>query len=77
MKTLNNEQGSVLVFITLMIVLLLIMVGMGLDAGQLAYSRATGQTAVDAAALSAVSALPSRVAAQVEARAAAFNSKNN
>ena len=77
MKTLNDEQGSVLVFITLMIVLLMIMVGMGLDAGQLAYSRATGQTAVDAAALSAVSALPSRVAAQVEARAAAFNSKNN
>ena len=77
MHAVKNQRGSVLVFITLMIVLLMIMVGMGLDTGQLAYSRATGQTAVDAAALSAVSALPSRNAAQVESRAAAFNSANN
>jgi Flp pilus assembly protein TadG len=77
MHAVKNQRGSVLVFITLMIVLLMIMVGMGLDTGQLAYSRATGQAAVDAAALSAVSALPSRNPAQVESRAAAFNSANN
>jgi Flp pilus assembly protein TadG len=62
---------------TLMIVLLMIMVGMGLDTGQLTYSRATGQAAVDAAALSAVSALPGGIPAEVESRAAAFASNNN
>lgn len=77
MRSVKNECGSVLVFITLMIVLLMIMVGMGLDTGHLGYSRATGQAAVDAAALSAVSALPARVAAEVESRAAVFNSTNN
>ena len=35
MHSIHNEQGSVIVFVTLMIVLLLIMVGMGLDTGQL------------------------------------------
>lgn len=77
MSSLSNEKGSVLVFVTLMVVLLLIMVGMGLDTGQLTYSRSTGQAAVDAAALSAVSALPSRIPAEVESRAAAFVSKND
>ena len=77
MSSISNDKGSVLVFITLMIVLLMIMVGMGLDTGQLTYSRATGQAAVDAAALSAVSALPSRIPANVVSRAAAFVSKNN
>jgi Flp pilus assembly protein TadG len=77
MKAIRNEQGSIIVFATLMIVLLLIMVGMGLDMGQLTYVRNQGQAAVDAAALAAVSALPSRDDAQVKARAAAFNSKNN
>ena len=77
MSAITNDKGSVLVFMTLMIVLLMIMVGMGLDTGQLTYSRATGQAAVDAAALSAVSALPSRNAANVVSRAAAFVSNNN
>ena len=77
MKTLKNEKGSVLIFITLMIVLLMIMVGMGMDTGHLVYSRTTGQTAVDAAALAAVSALPLRNAGAVESRAAGFNSKND
>jgi Flp pilus assembly protein TadG len=79
MQTARNERGSVLVFITLMIVVLLLMVGMGLDTGQLTYVRSQGQAAVDAAALAAVSGL--RVAGanptQVEARAAIFNPKNN
>ena len=35
MHSIHNERGSVIVFVTLMIVLLLIMVGIGLDTGQL------------------------------------------
>jgi len=77
MSSITNDKGSVLVFMTLMIVLLMIMVGMGLDTGQLTYSRATGQAAVDAAALSAVSALPSRIDLDVKTRAAAFDANNN
>lgn len=77
MQAEKNERGSVLVFVTLMIVVLLVMVGLGLDTGQLTYVRNQGQAAVDSAALAAVSALPSRNAAQVEGRAAGFNSTNN
>ena len=51
MQPAKNEQGYALVFMTLMIVLLLIMVGMGLDTGHLSYVRSQGQPAVDAAAL--------------------------
>lgn len=76
MARANSEKGGVLVFMTFMIVLLLIMVGMGLDTGYLTYTRSQGQAAVDAAALSAVSGLPIS-AAEVNARAAAFNSTNN
>lgn len=81
MSSLNNDKGSVLVFITLMIVLLMIMVGMGLDTGELVYTRSTGQAAVDAAALSAITALPSAQVANDEnivvSRATAFVSKND
>jgi len=73
----RNERGTVIVWITLMIVLLLGMVGMGLNTGQIVYSRSTSQAAVDAAALSAVSALPTKDPALVEARAVAFLSKND
>ena len=76
MKVLRNDHGSVLVFITLMVVLLMVMVGMGLDTGQLGYTRSTGQPAVDASALAAVSALPLRDIAKIQSRATAFNSKN-
>ena len=61
---------------TFMIVLLLIMVGMGLDTGYLTYTRSQGQAAVDAAALAAVSGLPSGAGA-VTARVTLFNSTNN
>ena len=77
MQTVKNERGSVIVFVTLMIVVLLIMVGLGLDTGQLTYVRNQGQAAVDAAALAAVSALPARDDSQVKSRAAGFNSTNN
>jgi Flp pilus assembly protein TadG len=58
MQSVKNERGSVLIFATLMIVLLLVMVGMGLDTGRLAYVRSQGQPAVDAAALAAAAAIP-------------------
>ena len=77
MHVINNQRGSVLIFVTLSIVLLLIMVGMGLDTGHLVYVRAQGQAAVDAAALAAASAIPTGSTTQVNDRAAAFNSKNN
>lgn len=77
MCVINNERGSVLIFVTLLIVLLLIMVGMGLDTGHLVYVRAQGQAAVDAAALAAASAIPTGSAKEVNDRATAFNSKNN
>lgn len=76
MKAVGNDRGSVIVFITLMIVLLMVMVGMGLDVGQLGYTRATAQPAVDAAALAAVSGLPSRNLNTIRDRAKAFNSTN-
>jgi Flp pilus assembly protein TadG len=80
MRRLHNEQGSVLVFITLMIVLLLVMVGMGLDTGQFTYTRSQGQAAVDSAALAAVSGLPVSSLGnetQVNERVKAFNSTND
>lgn len=76
MKHLRNQEGSVLVFVTLMVVLLLVMVGMGLDTGQLAYTRSTGQTAVDAAALAAASAIPTGSEPEVRNRATIFNNAN-
>lgn len=71
-----GSRGSVLVFVTLMIVLLMIMVGMGLDSGWMTYVRSQGQPAVDAAALSAASGLIQGTT-EVETRAAAFNTTNN
>ena len=77
MHAINNNRGTVLIFVTLLIVLLLVMVGMGLDTGHLVYVRAQGQAAVDAAALAAASAIPTGSATEVNNRAAAFDSKNN
>jgi len=73
MQRSNNERGSVLVFVTLMMVLLFVMVGMGLDTGHLSYIRSQGQPAVDAAALAAVNALPTLDINQVNQRAGVLN----
>jgi Flp pilus assembly protein TadG len=73
MQPVRNEKGYALVFATLMIVLLLIMVGMGLDTGHLAYVRSVGQPAVDASALAAASAIPSGNWSTVTDRATKFN----
>jgi Flp pilus assembly protein TadG len=77
MQPVTNERGSVIVFITLMVVLLMVMVGIGLDTGQITYSRNLGQSAVDAAALSAVSGLPSRNATEIANRAIGYNGTND
>jgi Flp pilus assembly protein TadG len=77
MQAVRNQRGSVIVFVTLIIVLLLVMVGLGLDTGQLTYVRNQGQAAVDAAVLAAVSGLPSRDDDQIKSRAAGFNSTND
>jgi Flp pilus assembly protein TadG len=77
MQPVTNERGSVIVFITLMVVILMVMVGIGLDTGQITYSRNLGQSAVDAAALSAVSGLPSRNATEIANRAIGYNSTND
>jgi len=73
MKAVRDERGFAMVFATLMVVLLLIMVGMGLDTGHLAYVRSQGQPAVDAAALAAASAVPSGNWSTVTDRATKFN----
>jgi Flp pilus assembly protein TadG len=73
MQPVKNERGAVLVFVTLMIVLLLIMVGMGLDTGHLSYVRSQGQPAVDAAALAAAAAIPSGKWQTVTEQAMRFN----
>jgi Flp pilus assembly protein TadG len=75
MNRLNNNQGSVIVFVTLIITLLLVMVGIGLDTGMLTYVRSQAQPAVDAAALAAASGLLGGQS-EVEARVAAYNSNN-
>jgi Flp pilus assembly protein TadG len=76
LHSIDNENGSVIVFVTLMIILLLIMVGIGLDTGQLTATRSQGQAAIDAAALAAVSGLPIG-SSQVDQRVAAFNASND
>jgi Flp pilus assembly protein TadG len=73
MPSVKNERGSVLVFATLMIVLLLVMVGMGLDTGHLAYVRSQGQPAVDAAALAAASVIPNNDLTTITDQATKFN----
>ena len=66
MKFLKNESGSIIVFFTITVVLLLIMVGLGLDSGWLAYTRSQGQPAVDAAALAGASAVPTGSATEIQ-----------
>src|SRR5262245_59149381 len=75
MNRLNN-RGSVIIFVTLIITLLLAMVGIGLDTGMLTYVRSQAQPAVDAAALAAASGLIGGQS-EVEKRVAAYNSTND
>lgn len=77
MKCLRNESGSILVLATLMIVLLLIFVGMGLDTGWLAYNRAQGQPAMDAAALTGVTGIPTGDPNAIKTRIEELNLTND
>jgi Flp pilus assembly protein TadG len=77
MKKMRNESGSVLVFITLMIVLLMIMVGMGLDTGALTYSRSMAQRAVDMAALAGAAGVAKVDAAAVKSNIEQLNTTND
>lgn len=73
MKTFKNDSGSVLVFITLMITLLMVMVGMGLDTGWITYGRSQGQRAVDAAALAGAAGLAKGSTAAIKQNIEALN----
>src|SRR5918995_540065 len=66
MKNLRNNSGSILVLATLLMVLLLVMVGMGLDTGWLTFGRSMGQRAVDMAALAGAAGLARGSAAAVK-----------
>jgi Flp pilus assembly protein TadG len=76
MNALRNNRGSVMIFATMMLVLLIIMVGMGLDAGWLAYVRSQGQPAVDSAALAGATGLIVGES-EVYNRVSAFNGTND
>jgi Flp pilus assembly protein TadG len=73
MKTIKSDSGSVLVFITLMITLLFVMVGMGLDTGWLTYGRSQGQRAVDTAALAGAAGLANGDTAAIKKNIEALN----
>jgi len=77
MKRIRNNSGSVLVFITLMIVILMIMVGMGLDTGVMTFSRSMGQRAVDMAALAGAAGLAKGSASAVKSNIEQLNSTND
>ena len=77
MNQLKNQAGSVLVFITLMIVILMAMVGMGLDTGFLTFSRSMGQRAVDMAALSGAAGLAKLDVAAIKSNIEQLNATND
>src|SRR5438093_10669356 len=77
MKNLKDESGSILVFATLIVVLLLVMIGMGLDTGWLTFSRSVGQRAVDMAALAGAAGVAAGNPAKVKAKVEALNSTND
>src|SRR5436309_2389171 len=77
MRSLKNQSGSVIVFVTLVVVLLLVMVGMGLDTGWLTFSRSVGQRAVDMAALAGAAGVAAGNPAKVKANVEALNSTND
>jgi Flp pilus assembly protein TadG len=77
MRSLKNQSGSVIVFITLVVVLLLVMVGIGLDTGWVVYSRSMGQRAVDMAALAGAAGVAAGDPAKVKANVETLNSKND
>ena len=72
----KHEQGTVLLYVAGSLIVMLLFVGLAIDGGWTTYVRNQGQAAVDAAALSAVSAVPNyeqgASASTIELRASAF-----
>src|SRR2546425_5167165 len=72
----NQERGSVLLYVAGSLVVMLLFVGLAIDGGWTTYVRNQGQAAMDAAALSAASAIAGykkgSAASTIELRAAAF-----
>ena len=54
----NQERGTVLLYVAGSLIVMMLFVGLAIDGGWTTYVRNQGQAAVDAAALSAVSAVP-------------------
>ena len=77
MDQLRSQSGSVLVFITFMIVILMVMVGMGLDTGFLTFSRSMGQRAVDMAALAGAAGLAKLDVAAIKSNIEQLNATND
>ena len=77
MRRLKNQSGSIIVFVTLVVVLLLVMVGMGLDTGWVVYSRTMGQRAVDMAALAGAAGVAANDPGKVKANVETLNSTND
>jgi hypothetical protein len=77
MRRLKNQSGSIIVFATLVVVLLLVMVGMGLDTGWVVYSRSMGQRAVDMAALAGAAGVAAGDPAKVKANVETLNTTND
>ena len=77
MTKLRNDSGAVLVFITLMIVVLMVMVGLGLDTGFLTLSRSMGQRAVDMAALAGAAGLAKGDVAAIKSNIEQLNTPND
>src|SRR6266446_7223686 len=79
METLKNERGSVLLYVAGSLIVMALFVGLAIDGGWTTYVRNQGQDAVEAAALSAASAIPtyqvSATSSIIELRAAAFAQK--
>jgi Flp pilus assembly protein TadG len=76
-QIVKNECGSILVLATLMVTLLLVMVGMGLDTGWLTFGRSQGQRAVDAAALAGAAGLAKGDTSAIEKNIEALNATND
>src|SRR5919106_1091223 len=77
MRRLKNQSGSIIVFVTLVVVLLLVMVGMGLDTGWVVYSRTMGQRAVDMAALAGAAGVAANDPGKVKANVETLNTTND
>src|SRR5881396_157246 len=72
----KHDRGTVLLYVAGSLMVMLMFVGLAIDGGWTTYVRNQGQAVVDAAALSAVSAVPNyeqgASASTIELRAAAF-----